>query len=57
MHIETQHLHLEIPLILLSLYFCVFFSLLFLPLRNVCIKVLFLGRSSKGMVLLLLVPC
>lgn len=33
MHIEIQHLHLAIPLILLSLQFCVFFSLLFLPLR------------------------
>lgn len=32
MHIETQHLHLAIPLILLSLQLCVFFSLLFLPL-------------------------
>lgn len=33
MHIETQHLHLATPLILLCLHSCVFFSLLFLPLR------------------------
>lgn len=33
MHIETQHLHLAVPLIMLSLHFSVCFFLLFLPLR------------------------
>jgi len=33
MYIETEHLHLVVPLLLLSLHFCVCFILLFLPLR------------------------
>lgn len=54
-HMETQHLHLAIPQIF-ALFTSAFASSSYScpsELRNVCIKVLFLG-SFKGMTLLLL---